>query len=53
MPLHVLLETWRRVTLNRMGELDFDPIDVDAGAYGDRRLISIGLVDDEHPFRDG
>ena len=53
LPIHVLLETWRRLTLKRLGVLADDPVDMLASAFTSKRLIRFALLDDENPFPDG
>ena len=53
MPLHVLLEAWRRATLIRFGDLEHDPVDVMWGAMCDRRLIKSALGEEDNPFIEG
>jgi hypothetical protein len=53
LPIHVLLETWRRMSLKRLGVLHDDPVDMEAGVYTNKRLIRFALLDDETPYPDG
>ena len=53
MPLHVLLEVWRLLTLKRLGEEYNDPVDMSFRSWTQRRLIHCDLVEDDNPFPDG